>query len=59
MPAISHYSSRKSRFLDRMNVLVPWADIADIVLPYYPSSRRGRRPFPLMLMLRIHCLQLW
>lgn len=59
MPAISRYSSRKSQFLDRMNVLVPWDDIADILLPCYPSSRRGRRPFPLMLMLRIHCLQLW
>ena len=59
MPAISSYSSRKSRFLDRMNVLVPWQDIADKLLHVYPSSRRGRRPFPLVLMLRIHCLQLW
>lgn len=59
MPAISSYSSRKSRFLDRMNVLVPWQDIADRLLHVYPSSRRGRRPFPLVLMLRIHCLQLW
>ena len=46
MPAISSYSSRKSRFLDRMNVLVPWQDIADKLLHVYPSSRRGRRPFP-------------
>ena len=42
-----------------MDVLVPWQDIADMLLPCYPSSRRGRRPFPLLLMLRIHCLQLW
>lgn len=42
-----------------MDVLVPWHDIADMLLPCYPSSLRGRRPFPLLLMLRIHCLQLW
>jgi IS5 family transposase len=59
MPAFSSYSSRKKQFLDRMDVLVPWLDIADMLLPCYPSSRRGRRPFPLLLMLRIHCLQLW
>ncbi|HHN8404277.1 TPA: IS5 family transposase [Morganella morganii] len=59
MPSISQYSSRKSRFLDRMNVMVPWHAIVDMLQPCYPSSRRGRKPFPLMLMLRIHCLQLW
>lgn len=42
-----------------MNNLVPWDNIVDTLLPFYPSSRRGRRPFPLLLMLRIHCLQLW
>ncbi|EPJ0731106.1 IS5 family transposase [Morganella morganii] len=59
MPSISQYSSRKSRFLDRMNVMVPWPEIVDMLRPWYPSSSRGRKPFPLMLMLRIHCLQLW
>lgn len=59
MPSISQYSSRKSRFLDRMNVMVPWLGIVDMLCPWYPSSRRGRKPFPLILMLRIHCLQLW
>lgn len=59
MPSISQYSSRKSRFLDRMNVMVPWPGIIDMLRPWYPSSSRGRKPFPLMLMLRIHCLQLW
>lgn len=59
MPTISDYSSRKSRFLARMNVMVPWSDIADMLSPLYPSARRGRKPFPLLLMLRIHCIQLW
>lgn len=59
MLSISQYSSRKSRFLDRMNVMVPWHGIVDMLRPWYPSSRRGRKPSPLMLMLRIHCLQLW
>lgn len=42
-----------------MDVMVPWDAIVDMLRPWYPSSRRGRKPFPLILMLRIHCLQLW
>ena len=28
-------------------------------MPVYPKPGRGRRPYPLRVMLRIHCLQLW
>lgn len=55
MPSISQYSLGKFRFLDRMNVMMPQHNIVDMLRPWYPSSRRGRKLFSLMLILRIHC----
>ncbi|WP_194857265.1 hypothetical protein [Morganella morganii] len=43
MPSISQYSSRKSRFLTRMNVIVPWDAIVDMLRPWYPFSLRSRK----------------
>ena len=44
-----------------MNTVVPWADLAALIEPYYPkvTSVGGRPPVGLERMLRIHCLQLW
>ena len=30
-----------------------------LVEPFYPKPGRGRRPYPLRTMLRVHCVQLW
>jgi IS5 family transposase len=27
--------------------------------PFYPKAGRGRRPYPLGVMLRVHCVQLF
>ena len=50
--------TRRQAFLERMDRLVPWAELQRIA-PVYPKRGRGRRPYPLRVMLRIHCLQLW
>ena len=42
-----------------MDGLVPWAELEQRIAPVYPKPGRGRRPYPLRVMLRIHCLQLW
>ena len=42
-----------------MDRLVPWAELGGRIAPVYPQRGRGRRPYPLRVMLRIHCLQLW
>ena len=42
-----------------MEQLVPWEELAGRIAPVYPKPGRGRRPCPLPVMLRIHCLQLW
>ena len=51
--------TRRQAFLERMDRLVPWAELEQRIAPVYPKPGRGRRPYPLRVMLRIHCLQLW
>ena len=52
--------TRKRRFLDEMNAVVPWADLVALIAPYAPEAgRRGRQPFAVEAMLRIHFMQQW
>jgi IS5 family transposase len=54
-------ATRREKFLVEMDRVVPWAELAAVVEPYYPKATRagGRPPAGLERMLRIHCLQLW
>ena len=51
--------TRREMFLERMNKLVPWERLEERVEPFYPKPGRGRRPYPLRVMLRVHCVQLF
>ncbi|TKB86608.1 MAG: IS5 family transposase [Nitrospira sp.] len=52
--------TRRERFLDEMNRVVPWADLAAAIEPVYPKAEGpGRPPVGIERMLRIHCLQQW
>ena len=51
--------TRREKFLARMEELIPWAELEARIVPYYPKVGRGRRPYPLAVMLRIHCVQLF
>ena len=52
--------TRKRQFLDEMNAVVPWADLLALIAPYAPEpGKRGRQPFAIEVMLRIHFLQQW
>ena len=47
------------RIAERLDELVPWGDLLDLIHPFYfESSHRRRQPFDLELMLRIHLLQI-
>lgn len=50
---------RRERFLAEMDAVVPWAALCAIIEPHYPKAGNGTQPYPLELMLRIHCLQHW
>ena len=54
--------TRRERFLERMEGLIPWKELEAVIRPHYPKTPkagRGRRPYPLSAMLRVHCVQLF
>ena len=54
--------TRKEVFLDEMNQVVPWHELVALIQPHARGAHQalgGRPPFPIEVMLRIHCLQLW
>ena len=44
--------------MERMDALIPWQKLEERIRPSYPKPGNGRRPYPLPVMLRIHCVQL-
>ena len=52
--------TRRERFLDEMNRVVPWAELVAVIEPVYPTAEGpGRPPVGGERMLRLHCLQQW
>ncbi len=51
-------TTRRERFLERLDRLVPWRQLEQRIAPHYPMPGRGRQPYPLSLMLRVHIVQL-
>ena len=52
--------TRRERFLDEMNRVVPWAELTAAIEPFYPKAEGpGRPPVGVERMLRLHCLQQW
>jgi IS5 family transposase len=56
---LSTRRTRKREFLAQMESVVPWAELVALIAPYAPESRRGRPPFAVQTMLRIHFTQQW
>ena len=52
--------TRKARFLEEMDQVVPWEELVEVIEPYYPQPQgAGRRPIGVDRMLRIYFLQHW
>jgi transposase, IS5 family len=53
--------TKRDVFLAEMSAVVPWGRLEAVIAPHYPKMgpQGGRRPFPLLTMLRIYCLQQW
>ena len=50
--------TRRELFLEQMDGLIPWQLLEEHVRPHYPNSGRGRRLYPLAVILRVHGVQL-
>jgi IS5 family transposase len=51
--------TRREKFLEQMDGLIPWKKLEKKIRPHYPKNGNGRQPYPLSVMLRVHCMQLF
>lgn len=51
--------TRREVFLEEMELVVPWKALVRLIEPHYPVAGRGRRPYPLESILRVHLMQNW
>jgi IS5 family transposase len=60
-PSFEKYArrSRRERFLNTMEIVVPWSELEALIAPHYPKAGNGRQPVGLSIMLRIYFPQHW
>lgn len=51
--------TRREKFLEEMEQVVPWSQLLKVVHKHYPKAGQGRPPLGLEKMLRIYFLQQW
>lgn len=51
--------TRREVFLTQMEQVVPWSALQEQIASHYPKAGRGRHPYRLETMLRIHLMQQW
>jgi len=51
--------TRRTEFLEEMELVVPWTELCVLIEPVYPKAGNGRHPVGLERMLRIYFLQQW
>ena len=51
--------TRREKFLEQMDTLIPWKQLENKVRRHYAKEGNGRKPYPLSVMMRIHCMQLF
>ena len=51
--------TRREEFLDIMDKIIPWEEWVSLIVPHYPSGKRGHPPVGMETMLRMYLLQCW
>ncbi len=51
--------TRREKFLEEMERIVPWRELEALVAPHYPKGENGRPPVGVKVMLRIDFVQHW
>lgn len=52
-------TTRREEFLKQMEAVVPWKKWVEIIKPYYPDNKLGRKAIDIETMLRMLMLQSW
>lgn len=51
--------TKRDKFLKRMNDIIPWDELTEIVRENYYKGRRGRKPQNIERMIRMYLLRHW
>ena len=51
--------TKREEFLEIMDEIIPWEEWVSLVVPHYPTGKRGRPPIEIEIMLRMYLLQCW
>jgi transposase, IS5 family len=51
--------TRREKFLEEMDGVMPWTELESLIAPHYPKEGNGRPPVGLSIMLHIYFLQHW
>lgn len=51
--------TRREKFLNEMDLIIPWKALEGVIAPLYPDIGNGRPPIGLGRMLRIYFMQQW
>ena len=54
---LKEVKTHKREFLEKMDAILPWEQLYELVKPCYYEGVRGNKPYDLELMLRIHLIQ--
>lgn len=54
---LKEVKTHKREFLEKMDAIMPWRQLYELVKPCYYEGARGNKPYDLDLMLRIHLIQ--
>ena len=51
--------TKREEFLKIVDEIIPWDEWVSLIVPHYPSGKRGRPPIENETMLRMYLLQCW
>ena len=51
--------TKREEFLEIMDEIIPWDEWVSLIVPHYPTGKRGRPPIGIETMLRMYLLQCW
>ena len=54
---LKEVKTNKREFLEKMDAIMSWEELYELVKPCYYEGARGNKPYDLELMLRIHLIQ--
>ena len=49
--------TKREEFLEIMDEIIPWEEWVSLIVPHYPSGKRGRPPVEIETILQMYLLQ--